>query len=238
MRYPLVEVLAAILALAVAERFIVRSPWQVELLPALLVALCFFAFVGGLLVAAFIDMECMEIPDEIALPGAALGLATATFRPWPSAAEIAFGAGVGFLLVQVLFVWGYEKLTGRRGMGEGDAKLLMMIGAFVGWQGVLFSLFAGATQGVIVALGLLMAGRSPTPTGSDDRPSRDATRGIQLAPAEPLDTHEEAPGPRSEPPPRYAGHLKVPFGPFLSLAAIEYLFFGEAVLEVYWGLFR
>ena len=64
----------------------------------------------------------------------------------------AVGAGAAYLSVQLLFVWGYEALTGRRGMGEGDSKLLMMIGAFLGWKGALFALVGGAMQGLVFAI--------------------------------------------------------------------------------------
>ena len=80
----------------------------------------------------------------------AFGLATASLRDSPSVTDAALGAGAGFLVVQLVFVWGYERLLGRRGMGEGDAKLLLMIGAFVGWQGALFAVLAGALQGLLV----------------------------------------------------------------------------------------
>lgn len=220
-RYPVVELLGAVVCVALARRFIVEAPSDRGALDAALLTLCYFAFAGGLIIAAFVDLAHMEIPDEVSLPGAALGLATAAWRVPPGPESAALGAGAGFLLVYVVFVWGYEQLTGRRGMGEGDAKLLLMVGAFLGWQGVLFSLFAGAVQGLVVAAFAIV-------------------RGVPLGPSEPLPTggHGEstdgsAPTPDreadSDPPPRWIGHLKLPFGPFLSLAALEYLFFGPAL---------
>ena len=88
-RYPLVELMSALLCVALAERFLVRAEHDVTALDGSLLTLVYFAFVGGLVVAAFVDLEWMEIPDEVSLPGAALGLLTATFRPDPGVADAA-----------------------------------------------------------------------------------------------------------------------------------------------------
>jgi leader peptidase (prepilin peptidase) / N-methyltransferase len=210
-RYPIVETLGAVLCVAVAQRFVLAADPATPLLHAVVIALSYFAFAGGLLIATFVDLEHMEIPDEVSLPGAALGLATAVLRDPPGAESAALGAGAGFLVVQVLFVWLYEAMFGRRGMGEGDSKLLLMIGAFIGWQGAAFTLFGGAAQGLIVALVALLAGKQWR--GSAPRPT--------------------APEPGDDPPPGWVGHLKLPFGPFLALAALEYLFFGDTLIELW-----
>ena len=224
-RYFLVELLAALLCVALAQLHFVNAPAGREVGDAALLTLVYFVFVGGLVVATFVDLDFMEIPDEVTLPGAAIGLATAALRPEPGAAEAALGAGGGFLIVQLVFVWSYERLTGRRGMGEGDSKLLMMIGAFLGWRGALFALIAGAVQGLLVAIVLLASGRSVTPKAPADAPGAD-----DGAPDEDEDDDEE-------PAPEHVGHLKVPYGPFLALGALEFLFFGDFIVDRYLGLF-
>ncbi|HMI91704.1 MAG TPA: prepilin peptidase, partial [Polyangiales bacterium] len=162
-RYPMVEALGAVLCVAIAQRFVVGAPPDTPLLNGAAIALCYFAFGGGLLIATFTDLEHMEIPDEVSLPGAALGLLTAVYRDPPGPEAAAIGAGGGFLLIQVLFVWTYEAVFGRRGMGEGDSKLLLMIGAFLGWQGALFALFAGAAQGLVAAVVAMLRGKLKPP---------------------------------------------------------------------------
>jgi leader peptidase (prepilin peptidase)/N-methyltransferase len=223
-RYPVVEALSGALCLALAQRYIVGSIDETPLSAAAVTTLVYFAFVGGLIIATFVDLEFMEIPDEVSLPGAALGLATAVFREQPGAEAAALGAGGGFLIIQLLFVWTYEHLTGRRGMGEGDSKLLMMIGAFVGWQGALFAMFAGAAQGLLTFLFTRITGLF---TGPEEEAAPAAAESGQ--------GDEEA---DEEPAPQYWGHFKLPFGPFLALGALEYLFFGEAAVDAWFRLLQ
>jgi leader peptidase (prepilin peptidase)/N-methyltransferase len=220
-RYVWVELLTGVLGLAVAERFFIGADTGTSAAAAGLESLLYFAFVGGLVVATFVDLEWMEIPDEVSLPGAALGLATVGLRTSPGALEAAVGAGVGYLTVQVLFVWAYELLTGRRGMGEGDAKLLLMIGAFLGWEAVVFTLVAGSLQG-LVAAGLATAFGIPlVPELAEEGLEGDET-GADAAPGTAADQAVETAG--------SAAPMMV-FGPMLALSALEFLFFGDVIVS-------
>ncbi len=224
-RYPLVELVSGVLAVALAERFIINAPAELPLMDVAIEALIYFAFVGGLVIASFVDLDWMEIPDEVSLPGAALGLATVTLRESPGAVDAALGAGGGFLLVQLVFVWGYERLLGRRGMGEGDSKLLLMIGAFLGWQGAFFALVLGAFQGLFVAGLFLATGRSIVPAGLaelEEQERREDENGNGNGNDDGNDDDDES-----------FGKLKVPYGPFLALGALEFLFFGDYLVERY-----
>nr|WP_246804779.1 A24 family peptidase [Desulfosarcina cetonica] len=60
---------------------------------------------------------------------------------------IVAGGGILFAVA-----WIYHRITGREGMGGGDIKLLAMIGAMIGWQGILFTIFAASALGTIVGL--------------------------------------------------------------------------------------
>jgi leader peptidase (prepilin peptidase)/N-methyltransferase len=219
-RYPLVELLGALLSVAIAELWVVRADPDAFLLQATIEAVLYFIFAGGLLIATFVDLEWMEIPDEVSLPCAALGLLSAPFRAEPGVAAAAIGAGAGYLVVQLVFVWGYERLAGRRGMGEGDSKLLMMIGAFLGWRGALFSIVAGSLQGLLFAAFALVTGRKLTP----DVEERILDGERIAAPDEPV--------------PDRVGLLKLPFGPFLALGALEFLLAGDTILAWYFGLLQ
>jgi len=217
-RYPMVELLSAVLCVAIAELWVVRAEAGTLLLHATIEAVLYFVFAGGLLIATFVDLQWMEIPDEVSLPCAALGLLSAPFRVEPGVWSAAVGAGAGYLSVQLIFVWGYERIAGRRGMGEGDSKLLLMIGAFLGWRGALFSVVAGSVQGLVFAIIGLVTGRKLTPEIEE----RIIDGEVIEAPDEP-DTSR-------------VGLLKLPFGPFLALGALEYLLAGDAIVSWYFGL--
>jgi leader peptidase (prepilin peptidase)/N-methyltransferase len=263
-RYVVVELLTACLAVAVAERFVVGSPPDRDLLEASLEALVYFAFVGGLVIATFVDLEHMQIPDEVSLGGAALGLATVTVRSDVDLFSICVGAGCAYLVTVLVPVWGWERMTGQRGMGEGDAKLLLCIGTFLGWQGVLFVIAAASLQGTLGYLAQLAwrARRgSPGTTPAGTTPEG-ATAATQID-GDPDEDVVEAEGPggasaeldvdlpgkvavvaqRSEeairvvlryrPDPGAPSAPHVRFGPFLSLAALEFLFFGNRIVDWY-----
>lgn len=235
-RYVWVELLTAVLFLAVAERIFVNAPPDTEFGQAGIETLLYCIFVGGLIIATFVDLEWMEIPDEVSLPGAALGLATVTMRTDPGPASAAIGAGLGFLIIQVLFIWLYENILGRRGMGEGDAKFLAMIGAFLGWEAVLFCLVAGSAQGLVVA-GIGMAtGTSLVPKRPDEepeapKPAQESTPGEGAG----TDgtTRPEASSDSDEP----GGAPMMVFGPMLALSALEYLLFGPDLVPRLLSLF-
>ena len=98
------------------------------------------------------------IPDEFSIGGMVLGLVLAFaggWLPWPQAM---LGAAIGFTLLWVV-AWAGSRLLGQDAMGGGDIKMLAMIGAFLGWKGVLLSLFLGAALGTVIFLPLKLAGR-------------------------------------------------------------------------------
>jgi leader peptidase (prepilin peptidase)/N-methyltransferase len=216
-----------VLCLALADRLVLTAGPTDPLAPPVVETLLYFFFVGGLIVATFVDLEWMEIPDEVSLPGAALGLVSVELRKAPGAVDAALGAGIGYLGVQLIFVWAYERLFGRRGMGEGDAKLLLMVGAFLGWQGVLFALIAGSVQGLVVYVIAAATGRRIGPAPSDSEPPAEPVERAEQPSEQPDDGEEAEPEPSSP---------KIPFGPFLALGALEFLFFGPSLVDWYFGL--
>jgi leader peptidase (prepilin peptidase)/N-methyltransferase len=175
LRYPVVEALNALLWLGLYLKFGLR--W----------ALVPYGLLASLLVAlTFIDLDHQLLPDALTLPGLGLGLATGTLATLlgllglPSPFEVPLGTlpylfdppgfwvgllgaavGGGAILLIILL--------SREGMGYGDAKLLAMIGAFVGWRGALGTLFSGAIAGSVVGVWLLATKRKgrrdPIPFG-------------------------------------------------------------------------
>lgn len=160
-RYPIVELLGGLLSLAVYLAVVRALPADVPAARALAVYGADFALCLGLVAAAFIDAEHMFLPDSITIGGLVVGVATATVRGL-TIGEAVVGAVVGFLVVWLPFIFLYKGLLGRTGMGLGDAKLLALAGAWFGWPGAVFALFAGAIQGTVYALALRVLGVKPT----------------------------------------------------------------------------
>jgi leader peptidase (prepilin peptidase)/N-methyltransferase len=103
-----------------------------------------------LLVVTFIDLEHKIIPDSITLPGMGLGLLAASTVLPPGFIDSLIGLLLGggfFYLIAVV---------SRGGMGGGDIKLIAMIGAFLGWQNVLMTIFVGALAGSVVGIFLMI----------------------------------------------------------------------------------
>lgn len=181
LRYPIVELLAGLFALAVWLRF----GWHVQ-------APVYFLFIAALLVITFIDLDHRIIPDVITLPGIPLGFAFSFLLPGLSGLDALLGIAVGGGSLLVV-AWGYRLVTGKEGMGGGDVKMLAMIGAFIGWQGVLFTIMASSLAGTLAGVAVMIR----------------MGKGLKLA---------------------------VPFGPFLAIGAILYLFFGSQLID--WYLYR
>jgi len=114
-------------------------------------ALIMYIFVASLIVITFIDLDHRIIPDAISLPGIPIGFVASFFSPVITYLESLIGilVGGGSLL---LVAWVYGLITHKEGMGGGDIKLLAMIGAFVGWQGVLLTIFLSSAIGTLCGL--------------------------------------------------------------------------------------
>jgi leader peptidase (prepilin peptidase) / N-methyltransferase len=106
-----------------------------------------------LLICVFwIDADWKLIPDTFSLGGAAYGLLISLLPGTPlTFSESLWGFGIGFGLFFLLAI-GYEKATGRVGLGGGDIKLLGMIGVFLGTSGVLTTLLISSVAGSIYGL--------------------------------------------------------------------------------------
>lgn len=88
-----------------------------------------------------------------------------------------------------------EIVLPREAMGFGDVKFLACIGAFLGWKGVFFSLFAGSVIGAVIGVATMAL------TGG-----------------------------------RSGG--KIPFGPYLALGALFWVFAGPELMSFYFSHLR
>jgi leader peptidase (prepilin peptidase)/N-methyltransferase len=233
-RYPLVELIGGALSLAIVEVILGALPGDTPLLRALAIYVADFALCLGLVAAAFIDAEHMYLPDEITIGGAILGVVTASIRGL-SFTDAIVGAIAGLVGLWFPFVFLYKRLRGRQGMGMGDAKLTMLAGAWFGWWGAAFVLLAGAVQGSIgAAVILLVKGRIEEPEAV--KADRDE---LQRAAAEGDAEAQRAldEDPLAAPQGEGIGQARLPFGPFLILACLEFLFAGDRLLAAYLGTF-
>jgi leader peptidase (prepilin peptidase)/N-methyltransferase len=193
-RYPLVELLGAGTALTAWARHGLSPAAAVEL-----------AFAGILVALSFIDLDTWTLPNALTWALVALGLGAAALGvgPAPSLASAAAGAAAGFGAL-ALVSWGSTALarrTGRIGpdqeaFGFGDVWLFCGIGATLGLPALLPVLLLSSVQGALVGGALVLLGRAAT---------GEKGRGVQ---------YEDG----SVPP-----RASVPFGPFLGLAALEWL---------------
>ena len=142
-RYPLVELATAGLFVGCALTF--DGPLRAA------VAALFCTLITAL---ALIDLEHLLLPDKLTLPGIALGLALQRWIDGVTLLDAVLGtlAGAGILILLINFWYWWRE---EEGMGLGDVNLLAMIGAFLGWQGVVVALFGGALAGALVGLGLM-----------------------------------------------------------------------------------
>ena len=205
-RYPGIELLTGLLFAAVA--------WHTGATPMLPLL---FAFAAALIAAGTIDFDHRIIPNEISLPGILVGFGFSFLAREGFWVESLIGLGVGGggpLLLSLA----YSLIRGREGMGMGDVKLLAMLGAWLGWQCLLFVLLFASVQGVLAAVVMWISG-------------------VELKPPLPEEWEEEQQDDRPDEDPEPATGFMVaaiPFGPFLALSAVEYLF----LAEWFYGLIR
>lgn len=128
----------------------VQLGWQ----PLLAVRLLFAA---SMIVLAVIDLRHRILPDAITLPGVGVGVACSLWwEPgWPASAV---GAVAGWALLRAISETWY-RLRGYEGMGLGDAKMLAMVGAFLGWREMLVTLLVASLAGSLVGGAMVAASR-------------------------------------------------------------------------------
>jgi leader peptidase (prepilin peptidase)/N-methyltransferase len=99
----------------------------------------------ALIVLFFVDLEHQLLPNAITLPGILIGFVFSllTEPGWISSLlGVLLGGGVLYATAE-----GYYRIRGEEGLGMGDVKMLAMIGAFLGWQLTLVTLFMASFAG-------------------------------------------------------------------------------------------
>jgi len=207
-RYPAVEVLTALLWLAVVWRQGVSFALPFDLI-----------FVTAITALIFIDAEHMILPNVITYPGIVFALVARIAIPFlmgrpyfddlpmlmggmlagmPVWAASLTGALIGALVgggSLWLMGWTWEKLRGIEAMGLGDVKMMFMVGAYLGWRLTILNIFLGVFSGSLIGIALM---------------ARQGKRNMQML---------------------------LPFGVFLGIGAIAALLFGSEIVEWYAGQF-
>jgi len=156
-RYPLVELLTAVLSAAAAWKWGV----SIQTLGALFL-------IWTLVALAFIDLDTTLLPDSLTLPLLWLGLLFNLDGHFASLSDAVVGAMVGYGVLWSVY-WLFKLATGKEGMGFGDFKLLAALGAWLGWQmlpvTLLLSSVVGAAVGVAMIVFIKHDRRVPIPFG-------------------------------------------------------------------------
>ncbi|MGH9460086.1 MAG: prepilin peptidase [Vicinamibacteria bacterium] len=142
-RYPFVEILVAAGSWAAYHRHGFTIEYGVE-----------FGFVAAMVALVFIDYDHRILPNVITIPGAIVGLLLAFVREAITPTEALVGAGLGAGLLFAV-AEAYFRLRRVEGLGMGDVKMMAMVGAFLGWKGVLLTLLVGSFLGSLVGLALM-----------------------------------------------------------------------------------
>lgn len=134
-RYPLVELLNA--GLWISALYMFGLSFKV---------LTTFAFISGLIVISFIDIDTKTIPNGLVIYLLAVGVLNCiTDNTSPFYAKLigVLACGIPLLIIA---------LVSRGGMGDGDVKFAFASGLFLGWQNSLLALFIAFVTGAIFSI--------------------------------------------------------------------------------------
>lgn len=137
-RYPMVELLTALLSVAV-----------ISITGATAYGVLLLVLTWALIALTFIDLDKMLLPDQITLPLLWLVLLASAVGIGISPTQALIGAAAGYLSLWSVY-WAFKLLTGKEGMGYGDFKLLAIFGALLGWQQLPLIILLSSVVGAVV----------------------------------------------------------------------------------------
>lgn len=156
-RYPLVEIVTAILSVVLLVKF----SWGWPLLAML-------AFTWLLIAMSVIDIDHQILPDVLTLSLLWLGLLVNSQGMFTSLHDAVYGAALGYGILWAVY-WLFKLATGKEGMGFGDFKLLAALGAWFGVQSIPLIILLSSVVGAVVGIaGIIILGRDkniPIPFG-------------------------------------------------------------------------
>jgi leader peptidase (prepilin peptidase)/N-methyltransferase len=143
LRYPLVEILTAVVSVTVVWQF----GWSVQSILGLLLSWILIAL-------SMIDLEHHLLPDTITLPGLWLGLVSSLGGWLSDPASSILGACMGYGVLWLVYHL-FRLATGKQGMGYGDFKLLAMLGGWLGWSMIPAIVLISSTLGAAIGVALI-----------------------------------------------------------------------------------
>ena len=152
-QYPIVEALVGLLWVAAVLGYGLT-------MQALAAAILGTSLIG----IAVTDARHFLIPNEYTLGGLVIGLALSVAGGVDGLVNALLGAAAGFALLYAVAQVGHWAFK-EEAMGGGDIKMMAMVGAFVGWKGVLLTVFLGALIGSVVFLPLTLKRKRLVPFG-------------------------------------------------------------------------
>lgn len=209
----------------------VRGVFHAEPFDARLIRFAIYAaFCFVMVVITFIDLDHKLILNKVTVPSIiafyALGLLLPGQTWQVGLVGIAVGYGVPWAIGEA-----YYRLTGREGLGLGDGMLLAVVGALLGWKGVVAALFGGSTIGSVIGVAALAIARrrgapargevAPGTTPPAREAADPAAEAANKAADEDGNDDANADGAAGSP---SLMRTELPFGPFLAMAAVFYLY--------------
>ena len=163
--YPAVELLVGMLYLLAY----VKNDFELDL--PLVADIVFLSLLVPLI---FIDLQHKILPNKITYPGFIIMFVLRVLSPdveiaastrkmfhligWSDHAVAILGAALGAAIGAGslwLVRWLYFRLRGVEGMGLGDIKMMLMVGAFLGWQLTMLTIFIGSLLGAVIGIILI-----------------------------------------------------------------------------------
>ena len=126
----------------------------------------YMLFSGALILGTFVDFDHLILPDRVTLGGMAAGLVLSFAFPelqgrserLPALLQSALGLALGYGILWTVATIG-RLILKREAMGFGDVKLLGAVGACLGWQAVLFTVFVSSLSGTLLGFALIALGK-------------------------------------------------------------------------------
>ena len=142
-RYPIVEILGAVLAVAAIVVFGATAKGA---------AACLLLWT--LLALTMIDADTQLLPDDLTLPLVWAGLVVNLWGLFTPLASAVIGAVAGYLTLWTIY-WLFRLIRGKEGMGYGDFKLLAALGAWLGWKMLPLIVLLSSVVGALIGVALI-----------------------------------------------------------------------------------